>query len=90
MNNTMLMTVIFRKMDVMDSSMEATLARIKANIEQKTKNTNIAANADPRHELTENSVTKSNALCRAYYRFGLVEKRVNLHKRHQSSIGFWG
>lgn len=59
----------------MDSSMEATLARIKANIEQKTKNTNIAANADPRHELTENSVTKSNALCRAYYRFGLVEKR---------------
>lgn len=71
----MLMTVIFRRMDVMDSSMEATLARIKANIEQKTKNTNIAANADPRHELTENSVTKSNALCRAYYRFGLVEKR---------------
>ncbi len=59
----------------MDKSMEATLARIKANIEQKTKNTNIAANADPRHELTENSVTKSNALCRAYYRFGLVEKR---------------
>jgi plasmid replication initiation protein len=62
-------------MNVMDGSMEATLARIKANIEQKTKNTNIAANADPRHELTENSVTKSNALCRAYYRFGLVEKR---------------
>ena len=59
----------------MDKSMEATLARIKANIEQKTKNTNIVANADPRHELTENSVTKSNALCRAYYRFGLVEKR---------------
>lgn len=55
--------------------MEATLARIKANIEQKTKNTNIAANAGPRHELVENSVTKSNALCRAYYRFGLVEKR---------------
>jgi plasmid replication initiation protein len=62
-------------MGVMDSSMEATLARIKANIEQKTKNTNIAANADPRHELVENSVTKSNVLCRAYYRFGLVEKR---------------
>lgn len=59
----------------MNKSMEATLARIKANIEQKTKNTNIAANTDPRHELTENSVTKSNALCRAYYRFGLVEKR---------------
>ncbi len=59
----------------MDSSNEATLARIKANLERKTKNTNIAANADPRYELTENSVTKSNALCRAYYRFGLVEKR---------------
>ena len=73
--NTILATVIFTWMGVMDKSMEATLARIKANIEQKTKNTNIAANADPRHELTENSVTKSNALCRAYYRFGLVEKR---------------
>ncbi|WML92516.1 replication initiation protein (plasmid) [Thiothrix lacustris] len=59
----------------MNKSMEATLARIKANIEQKTQNTNIAAHSDPRHELTENSVTKSNALCRAYYRFGLVEKR---------------
>ena len=56
-------------------SMEATLARIKANIERKTKNTNIAGNEDPNRELTDNSVTKSNALCRAYYRFGLVEKR---------------
>lgn len=59
----------------MDNSDEARLARIKENIERKTKNTNIVAHADPRHELLENSVTKSNALCRAYYRFGLVEKR---------------
>ncbi len=59
----------------MDNSTDASLARIKANIERKTKNTNIAAALDPRHELIENSVTKSNALCRAYYRFGLVEKR---------------
>lgn len=59
----------------MDKSMEAALARIKANIEQRTKNANIEAATDPNHELLDNSVTKSNALCRAYYRFGLVEKR---------------
>lgn len=59
----------------MDNSIDAALARIKANIEKRTVNTNSVADADPCHELTDNSVTKSNALCRAYYRFGLVEKR---------------
>jgi plasmid replication initiation protein len=59
----------------MDKNIDAALARIKANIEKRTANTNIAADKDPRHEITENSVTKSNALSRAYYRFGLVEKR---------------
>lgn len=46
----------------------------KAN-ERKTKNTNALADADPMHELADNTVTKSHALSRAYYRFGLVEKR---------------
>jgi plasmid replication initiation protein len=55
--------------------MNATLARIKANVEKRTLNTNNVANADPQHELSDNSITKSNALSRAYYRFGLVEKR---------------
>jgi plasmid replication initiation protein len=57
------------------NEMLACIARTQATQEKKTKNTNIVAHEDPRHELTENSVTKSNALCRAYYRFGLVEKR---------------
>jgi Protein involved in initiation of plasmid replication len=54
---------------------ETALNRIKANIEKRTVNKNTLANADPDHELSDNSVTKSNALSRAYYRFGLVEKR---------------
>jgi plasmid replication initiation protein len=58
-----------------DKNIDSALARIKANIEKRTANTNIAADKDPRHELIENNVTKSNALSRAYYRFGLVEKR---------------
>ena len=41
--------------------------------EKKTANTNILA--DPLHEVADNSVTKSHALSRAYYRFGIVEKR---------------
>lgn len=61
----------------MDSSIDidSALARIKANIEKRTLNSNSVANADPQHKLIDNSVTKSNALSRAYYRFGLVEKR---------------
>jgi len=62
-------------MDSIDKSLEASLARIKANIEKRTVNKNTLANADPDYELVNNSVTKSNALSRAYYRFGLVEKR---------------
>ena len=43
--------------------------------ERRTKNTNVLADADPMHEIADNTVTKSHALSRAYYRFGLVEKR---------------
>lgn len=53
----------------------ASIERAKRNSEARTKNRNVEADADPLHKLTDNSVTKSHALSRAYYRFGLVEKR---------------
>jgi len=46
-------------------------ARAKAAEKEKHK-----PNENQVGSLEENSVTKSNALARAYYRFGLVEKRV--------------
>lgn len=52
------------------------LEAIKHNTEKKNRNINKAASADPTHNVSKNSVTKSNALVRAYYRFGLVEKRI--------------
>ena len=51
----------------------AQLQRIRANIEAKQANSNQLAESG--RDLRKNTVTKSNALCRAYYRFGLVEKR---------------
>ncbi|CAA6823634.1 MAG: Initiator RepB protein [uncultured Thiotrichaceae bacterium] len=51
------------------------LDRARLNSEKKTSNNNKLANADPSHELASNTVTKSHALSRAYYRLGLVEKR---------------
>lgn len=59
-----------------DAQLQAILARAQENRQKKTKNSNEAANEDPLHNLIDNSVTKSNALARAYYRFSLVEKRV--------------
>lgn len=55
--------------------MLASLQRSQANQEAQTKNVNIEATTDPWHELLDNTVTKSHALSRAYYRLGLVEKR---------------
>lgn len=43
------------------------------NAERKTKNKNLATESN--HDVADNSVTKSNALIRAYYRFTLSEKR---------------
>jgi plasmid replication initiation protein len=57
------------------SSIDAQLARIRANIEANNKNTNKEADSSPLHDLVDNTVTKSNSLARAYYRFSLVEKR---------------
>jgi len=56
-----------------DSALDAQLAQLKLSIESKNKNTNVAY--DGLRDVADNSVTKSNALARAYYRFGLVEKR---------------
>ncbi|MFA6700794.1 MAG: replication initiation protein [Thiomicrospira sp.] len=55
--------------------LSAKLATIQASIERNAKAQNEVVKADSRHEITENIVTKSNALCRAYYRYGLVPKR---------------
>lgn len=51
------------------------LDRARLNAETRTANTNKQADDDPLHEIADNTVTKSHALSRAYYRFGLVEKR---------------
>jgi plasmid replication initiation protein len=57
------------------NDVEAQLARIKANIEARTRNGNNEAQADPLYDLADNSVTKSHALSRAYYRLSITEKR---------------
>lgn len=59
----------------MSTELDELLARIQHNHQKKTINRNTLANTDPNHELASNLITKSNALTRAYYRFGLVEKR---------------
>lgn len=53
-------------------SLDAQLESIKRSFESKNKNTNLEVVG---RDITDNSVTKSNTLARAYYRFGLVEKR---------------
>ena len=60
----------------MDASLTRLLDSIKHNTERKQRNSNKAASVDPAHDISKNSVTKSNALVRAYYRYGLVEKRI--------------
>ena len=58
-------------------SLDAQLARIQRNLEAKSKNTNTEASKEEgARDLIENTVTKSNALARAYYRLSLTEKRV--------------
>lgn len=59
-----------------DTALQAIIARAQQNSQRKTQNNNQTAAEDPLHNLADNSVTKSNALSRAYYRFSLVEKRV--------------
>lgn len=54
-------------------SIETQLNKIRASIESKSVNKNKLVHRQ--HDVADNTVTKSNALNRAYYRFGLVEKR---------------
>lgn len=60
---------------MMNVDLLAIVARAQAAQQARTANANIAANSDPHYDLANNTVTKSHALSRAYYRFGLVEKR---------------
>lgn len=51
------------------------ISELQKKAESRAKNTNVVARDNGR-ELIENTVTKSNALARGYYRFSKVEKRV--------------
>lgn len=62
-------------MQKIDRQLDRQIEAIRLATERRTKNSNTLANADPLHDVANNTVTKSNALSRAYYRFGLVEKR---------------
>lgn len=50
------------------------LQSIRANTERRTENSN--QEHQNKRSIADNSVTKSNALARAYYRYNIVEKRV--------------
>ena len=58
----------------MPVSIDPQLARIKKSIEANQANKNKVGEAN--RDLVDNTVTKSNALSRAYYRFSIGEKRV--------------
>lgn len=49
---------------------------LEARARERENKQHTANRQDESRSLTDNTVTKSNALARAYYRFGLVEKRV--------------
>ena len=51
------------------------LERARLAAEKKTANRNAVAEASASYDMTRNTITQSHALSRAYYRFGLVEKR---------------
>lgn len=58
-----------------DTELQAILQRAQGFSQKNTKNINQTADSDPLHELADNTVTKSHALNRAYYRFSITEKR---------------
>lgn len=57
------------------SDIDRLLKEIELTRQRKSKNSNEIAATNPLREIVNNSVTKSHALSRAYYRFGIVEKR---------------
>jgi plasmid replication initiation protein len=50
--------------------------RVQKNLSEAAQTAQNEIQADPRYDLTENTVTKSNALARAKYSFSLAEKRT--------------
>ena len=57
-------------------NLQAKLASLQSHIEKKATAEKAVTQEDPRHSITENTVVKSNALARSYYRFRLTEKRI--------------
>jgi len=57
-------------------NIQSKLASLQAHLERKAKTEKETVQEDPRHEITDNTVVKSNALARSYYRFDLPEKRI--------------
>lgn len=60
----------------MDADIAKILEKMRVKIEAKASEQHKQISDDARHEIIENSVTKSNALARAHYRFDIVEKRI--------------
>lgn len=56
-------------------SLDAQLASIRLKLESKSRNSNTVQQDNSSRDLVQNTVTKSNALSRAYYRLSLTEKR---------------
>lgn len=67
---------LLKEADEFDVEFGDMLGNIKQNIEKRNPDTNKLAKASLVRSATTNSVTKSNALVRAYYKYGLIEKRV--------------
>lgn len=59
----------------MSNLLSSRMASLRAKIEKQSREEHEVIQADSRHEITDNVVTKSNALCRAYYRYSIVSKR---------------
>ena len=60
----------------MDADIQKRLDKMRVLMEAKEAEQHKQIADDPRHEIIENTVTKSNALARANYRFDIVEKRI--------------
>lgn len=58
----------------MPTSIDAQLARIQSRLEKKVANRNKEELG--KRDIVDNTITKSHALSRAYYRFSIVEKRI--------------
>lgn len=72
--------------------MEAWMARAIANAEKASQDNHGKIAGDARHQLADNSATKSNELARAHYRFNLPEKRcmeAMVSKLNPAALNEW-